>query len=167
MTAKVPAKRPDKRLRIKGKLKLALDRMIWGDADGIPEEWDAAARAVDFSTAAMRKALGRPHVRAYLKAERYVLKAALSARNVRRLQDVADGPNQAARVRAIQVMEALDEHTGPGGPGGPVQRAPGVTIIVQSASPAPQLPPSARPSPLLTIEHPMMPSQRVDEADRD
>src|SRR6476646_2796320 len=134
MRHQLPTTRQHRRRQIKGKLKLALDRMIWGDEDGIPAEWDEAARAVNFSVSAMRKALARPHVRQYLKTERHVLKAALSAKNVRRLASIADGPNKAAAVRAVQVMEGLDEQAGPGGPGAQ-QRSPGVVVIVQQSAP--------------------------------
>ncbi len=152
--AKLPTTRQDRRKTLRKKLKSALDLMTWGDKDGNPLEWDEAARAVNFNVSTMRKALERPHVRQYLTAQRRYLRDAISAKNPRRLARIADGENAAAAVRAVQVLEGLDEQQPGHGPG--MVSLPGLVIQIVNAPP-PIAGASAR-----AIDHgPLTPNQRV------
>src|SRR5215468_6510340 len=105
--------------RVTGALKQACDLMVWGDADGNPMEWDAAARAANLTTQAMRRALQRPHVRAYLKQQRDVFCASVSSSNIAHAAKMrADSPNQMARMQAVRFIEdvAHGNHVVHGGP---------------------------------------------------
>lgn len=94
-----------KRLQIRRKLQVACDRLVY---DGLP--FDQAARSVGFSVQAMRKALGRPHVIAYLREQREILRASMCGANILALADVRDQvENQNARVAAVKVMEQIGE----------------------------------------------------------
>ena len=116
--------------RITGKLKSACDLMVFGD-DKLPiYTWDAAARHVDLSVRAMRLALEKAHVRKYIRDQQQVFRAAICAANPRRLAQIRDqDENKSAAVRAIQVLERIDEDS----EARSANRAlPGVTIIIGS-----------------------------------
>jgi hypothetical protein len=118
--------------RIRGKLKLSLDLMVFGGEDGLPLSFDVAARSVNFPVRSMRRALERPHVRRYLKACGQVMRASICARIPHRLgQLMMQDENRAAAVRAAAVLETIDERESARPPGVPIQ--PGLTIIVLPA----------------------------------
>lgn len=146
-------KRPDKRERIVGRLRHALDLMIWGDETGKPVDWNDAARAMNISARSMRKSLERQAVRAYLREQKQVVRATISAKSLWRLDELAaQRSNMNAAVNAIRVIDE-GEATAPTGGG---NQTPGVTIRIVNVI---QPPPARLPVPIdldppsLTIEH--------------
>jgi hypothetical protein len=113
----------EKRSEIRGKLRQALDSMVW---EGL--SYDQAARTVNYHVRSMRRALGRPDVLAYLNRERQVLRASVSPRNIHRLVEIRDADNNMPAVQAIKVLEQLgeDQHSR----GNSANAPPGVTIRI-------------------------------------
>jgi hypothetical protein len=65
---------------VSGRLKAALDDMVWNGT-----AWDEAARKANLTVRAMRLAMGRPAVLAYLRRERGVRLVSASTKNLSRL----------------------------------------------------------------------------------
>jgi hypothetical protein len=125
-----------RRARVTGKLKAALDLMIFGGERGVPLDYAAAARNANLTVRAMRKALEKGHVRAYLRTQRHLFRASVCAGNISALRQIRDtSKNDLARVKAIQVLEQLEDNAVPDAA---TQRAPGLTICIV---PAPEPPP--------------------------
>lgn len=127
-----------KRLEVRGRLRAALDKMVWEGAELVD-----ACRAVEFSPSAMRKALCRPHVLAYVNKERQVLRASIAPKNIHRLREIRDADNNMPAVNAIKVLEQLGEDQSAREAG--VSASPGVTIrivniVQQSAGAEPHNP---------------------------
>lgn len=78
--------------RVHGKLQRAIRRMV---EDG--DDYATAARKEAFTVAAMRKALNRPHVLAYVKRQRQASRAALCLGNDLRLVQIRPGGEQGCR----------------------------------------------------------------------
>ncbi|MGV7215900.1 hypothetical protein [Bradyrhizobium sp. UFLA05-112] len=115
---------------VSGRLKAACDDMVW---NGTP--WEEAATKANLTVRAMRLAMKRPQVLAYLKAERGVVLAQLTLQNPRRLAELRDqNENRAAAVQAARALEAISEADGPRGDS-PNDR-PGVVIQIIGAAPA-------------------------------
>jgi hypothetical protein len=118
--------------QVTGRLKTALDLMVW---EGAP--YDEAAKAVGLAARSMRKALERPHVLAYLAAGKKQLRASESARILRRLVILAhQDDNKNAAVAACRAVEHIPEEEGPRH--GQAQ-VPGFVIVLreqQALSPA-------------------------------
>jgi len=112
---------------VRGRLKRALDAMVW---EGL--EWNEAAAKVNFTTAAMRKALQRASTLAYLKAEREVLRASVSAKNIHRLAQIRDAADNMPAVNAIKALEQIGEQEA-SSPAS--QRVPGFIIQVITQNP--------------------------------
>ena len=129
-----PKKPPDKRERITGKLRHALDLMIWGNKTGEPLDWQDAARSVNISARSMRKSLERSAVRQYLQSQKQVLRACLSAKSLSRLDELAtQRSNMNAAVSAIRAIDEGD----PDAFRPPGRDTPGVTIkVVHVVAPA-------------------------------
>src|ERR1700694_5212907 len=110
---------------VTGKLRTALDLMVWS---GKPRA-DAAEKA-GLADCSLRAALRKPHVLAHYHAELAALRTSLRARNVHRLDTIADdSKNDMARVAAVKAMEVIaDQADGRRGPAGPT--LPGVQIII-------------------------------------
>jgi len=122
---------------ISGRLKAALELMVWGGSDGKPLEWGDAARTAQISARSMRRSLERPAVRRYLMEQKEVLRACLSARNLFHLNElVSQRENKGAAVQAARTIEAFDAPVPP--PGG--MQSPGLTIRIFVPS---ELPPPA------------------------
>jgi hypothetical protein len=132
----IPAK------RIGGRLKLALDLMIWGDGERryLPDN-EAAARA-GLNVLSVRSALQRPHVLAYYKQQREVLRARESPANIHRLCEIRDAADNMPAVNAIRALEQIgDEQTNR-----PNVPTPGISIrIVNVSSPPPPMDIKAAP----------------------
>jgi hypothetical protein len=129
-------KKPDKRERISGRLKTALDLMIWGDENGKPLDWNVACRNVNISARSMRKSLERPAVRRYLYDQKQVFRACIGAKSLSRLDEIAaQRSNMNAAVLAIRQIDGLevDSHGPPG-----MQQSAGITIRILAAPPPPQ-----------------------------
>lgn len=98
---------------VSGRLKAALDDMMWNGTD-----WDAAAVKAGLRVRSMRLALKRPQVLAYMRRERGVLLASMSPKNLQRLGALRDqDDNKAAAVQAARVLENLTSEVLPGGGG--------------------------------------------------
>lgn len=130
----IPEKHRTKvRNNIKGKLKLALDLMVFGpeegDAAGEAMSFIEAARKVDFSPQAMRLALEKPHVRAYLKAQKEVFRASASAQNISVLVKLRDkSGNGMVQLGAVKTLEQMGDEIGAAGAA--PQARPGLVIVV-------------------------------------
>jgi hypothetical protein len=120
-TAKLPRSetRTDK---LTPKVRKAVHAMVW---DGLP--YDQAAKVAGMHVAAMRNALGRPHVMALLKHERQVLRGSAAARNIHRLCEIRDAANNMPAVQAIKVLEELGDDYQRAGSGAAAP-SPGVVI---------------------------------------
>jgi hypothetical protein len=156
--ATVPARNGSQkqpRKQIRGKLKAALDAMVW---HGQP--WDEAARNAKLTTRAMRKALDKVHVQQFIRHEREVFRATMSGRTLVRLAELRDqDENRNAAVKACQVLEQLGEsESARGAMNAP--RLPGMVVnIITGAMPAPV---QGRP-----IEHRVVPlPQPIDAKPR-
>ena len=115
--------------RIQGKLKATLDVMVWDALELVD-----ACRQTGFSPAAMRNALQRPHVLAYLRNERQVLRASLSPRNLHRLAEIRDAADNMPAVQAIRLLEELGDEQLQRNTG--TSHSPGVTIrVINVAAP--------------------------------
>ena len=134
----VPATKADpKPKQIGGKVKRALDLMIFGDDDGTPYEWNDAANKVGLSLQHMRKALERPHVIRYLREQKQVFRQSVSASNIlhaRRIRNQRD--NQMASLGAIKLLEQMDERA-PAHSGTQKNVTPGVVVVINANREAP------------------------------
>src|SRR6185437_11537377 len=71
--------------RVTGKLKIAIDRMVWfGDKRAV------AAETAGLSDHGLRSALRKPHVLGYLRSELTLLREGERPRNVHRLAELRD-----------------------------------------------------------------------------
>lgn len=108
--AKPPSELKKKRpLKVTGKLRDAIHLMVFGQPDDQNQRalsFVEAARAVNMNAAAMRKALERPHVRAYLNEQKQVFRESASARNISRAIELRDQDEN--KTAAIQAMRYLD-----------------------------------------------------------
>jgi hypothetical protein len=137
------------RNRVTGKLKIAIEAMIW---EGLPRA-EAAAKAgmVDSS---LRFALRKPHVLAHHNAELAALRTSLRARNAHRLNTIAqESPNHMASVAAIKTLEGLAEASEQHLTAAP-QQTPGLTIVIHQPAAAPKIADAS----VIRIEQPGMPS---------
>jgi hypothetical protein len=91
--------------RVTGKLKAAIDRMVWF-GDRRPD----AATAAGLTDHGLRSALRKPHVLGYLRSELALLREGERPRNVHRLAALRDqDDNRNAAVAAINVLEKLTD----------------------------------------------------------
>jgi hypothetical protein len=112
--------KPDK---VMGRLKIALDLMIWRNLTD-----SEAAVETKMHVTSIRKALKLPHVLRYVREQRQVLLNRELGRNSHVLMQVRDNsPNGMARIAAVRELERVadDEQQR-----GTMQRAPGVTIVL-------------------------------------
>lgn len=118
-----PIGKPTRPPRVKGKLVEACRAIV---RQG--QSLDEAARTAGLTTRSVRLALEKPHVIAFLKAEREVFRAYISAQNIHRAAEIRDSAGNAmARLGAIKVIEQLgDDNAG----GSSTSRAPGVMIVI-------------------------------------
>jgi hypothetical protein len=133
---------------VTGKLKIALDLMVW---DNLKRK-DAAEKA-GLADASLRFAFRKPHVMAYYHAELKALRDNLRAHNVHRLDTIADSSkNDMAKVAAIKTMEVIadqaDEKQRPG-----TALLPGLQIVIVNGTSTPKvIGPAPFPAPQ-TIDH--------------
>jgi hypothetical protein len=142
-----------KRNGVSGRLKEALDLMVWQGMD-----WDKAAVKAGLTTRSMRLAMNRPHVLAYLRRERGVRLVSGSTKNLARLEELRDQDNNiTGAVQAARTIETITSEA-VGGPrtigisGGPRAGyvidlsddgpSPGVVIVIEPPR-APEQPQSA------------------------
>jgi alcohol dehydrogenase class IV len=106
--------------RVTGKLKTAIERMVWfGDARA------DAATAAGLTDHGLRTALRKPHVLAYLRSELALLREGERPRSIHRLIELREqDENRNAAVKAIQVLEELTE--------GPRATSVSVSLLLQA-----------------------------------
>jgi hypothetical protein len=123
--------------RIGGRLKLALDLMVWGNGERRYLPDNEAAAIAGLNVISIRNALHKPHVLAYYKQQREVLRARESPANIHRLCEIRDAADNMPAVNAIRALEQLgnDEQTNR-----PNTPSPGISIrIVNVAQPPPPM----------------------------
>lgn len=126
--AKPPTRQADKpkRLSVRGKLAIAL-RSIIHEGQEIPQ----AAKLAGITGNCIRLALAKPHVIQWMRNEREVFRAYVSAQNIhyaRELRNSSD--NGMVRLGAIKVIEQIgdEQHGSAAG-----VRSPGFVIVVNNA----------------------------------
>lgn len=120
-----PIGKPPRPPRVAGKLVIALQAIV---REG--QDLQQAAQAAGLTTHTLRRALEKPHVIAYLKAQKDVFRAYISGQNIHRLAEIRDASGNAmAKLGAIKLLEQVDEHDQRSSAGA---RSPGVVIIVGS-----------------------------------
>jgi hypothetical protein len=133
---------------VTGKLRTALEAMVW---EGL--ERKVAADRAGLADASVRFALRKPHVLQFYSAELAALRTSLRAKNVHRLDGIADkSANDMAKVAAIKTMEAIadqaEEKQRPG-----VAMLPGLQIVIVNGTSAPKVIGPAPATSPQTIEH--------------
>jgi hypothetical protein len=118
---------------VTGKLRTALDLMVWSG-----ERRADAAQKAGLADSSLRAALRKPHVLQHYNAELSALRTSLRAKNVHRLDTIADdSKNDMARAGAIKALEVIsdqaDERTRPG-----TGMTPGIQIVIVQREPAPR-----------------------------
>jgi len=113
--------------RVTGKLKTALDTMVWQGARRAE-----AALTAGMTDHSLRAALKKPHVKAYYLAELDVLRTSERSRNIFRLTEIREQTaNQMAAINAIKALEQMgDEAQTAAGS----MRSPGVVIVIGGPS---------------------------------
>jgi hypothetical protein len=148
-----PRREPDRARRIPESVKAACLMMIEEGLDFI-----AAAKANGLKPDSMRRYLNAPQVVAFIRKERARFRASVCSANEYVLQEIRDnGENTMARVRAVQVLEQLDEvstmrRTGE-------QVSPGICIVIH------QRPQSESPTVDVTAPRPTTPQIVDTDAD--
>jgi hypothetical protein len=114
--------------RIGGRLKQALDLMVWGNGERRYLPDNEAAAIAGLNVISIRNALHKPHVLAYYKQQREVLRSRESAANIHRLCEIRDAADNMPAVNAIRALEGMDE-------AGLMRRAtdttPGISIVIR------------------------------------
>jgi len=105
------------------RVRQAIEHMV-NDAD----DYQNAAAKAGLTTHALRLALGKPHVAAYLRAQVQVLRTAQGPRNIHRLCEIRDAANNMPAVNAIKVLEQLPDDAAARASAG--SAAPGVTVRI-------------------------------------
>ena len=125
------------RNKVTGKLRTALNLMVWS---GLRRA--EAAEKAGLADSSLRFALRKPHVLQYYNAElaalRTSLRTSLRAKNVHRLDTIADSSkNDMAKVGAIKALEVIadqaDERTRPG-----PALLPGLQIVIVNGTASPR-----------------------------
>jgi hypothetical protein len=95
--------------RIGGRLKQALDLMVWGDGERRYLPDNEAAAIAGLNVISIRNALHKPHVLAYYKQQREVLRSRESAANIHRLCEIRDAADNMPAVNAIRALEMIGD----------------------------------------------------------
>lgn len=121
-------------LKVTGKLRVAIDAMVWLGA-----RRHEAAEQAGLTDHSVRSALNKPHVKQYYLSQLEVLRTSERARNIHTLAEVRDQKtNQMARVNAVNSLERLATVDGPGAA---ARQPAGLMIVINSsAAHAPQAP---------------------------
>jgi len=98
--------------RIGGRLKQALDLMVWGDGKRRYLPDNEAAAIAGLNVLSIRNALQKPHVLAYYRAQREVLRSRESPANIHRLCEIRDAADNLPAVNAIKVLELIGDEEG-------------------------------------------------------
>jgi hypothetical protein len=135
----IAAKNRSGKLTVSGKLKVALDAMLY---DGSRRA--DAAKAAGITDHSLRTALRKPHVARYYNEGLVVLRESERARNIKRLTEIRDKADNMPAVQAIKELELTPEQARAGTHGGPRSGyiidlspdPPGVTIVIRHDAPA-------------------------------
>jgi hypothetical protein len=125
---------------VTGRLKRALDAMVWQGLDR-----RAAAKYARLTENGLYAALKKPHVKAHYLQQLDVLRTSERARNVHRLAEIRDAANNMPAVQAIRALELIDEEQRQATAG--TAQSPGLVIVINAPTP------SAAATPQRTIEH--------------
>lgn len=139
---------PNKRLKLGVKLRIAIDAIVF---DGLA--LDEAAKTAKCTTRSIRRAFEKPHVLAYLKRRREVLRSSACGSNIHRLTQIRDAADNMPAVNAIRMLEQLGDEAGMSSAA--MRAAPGLTIVVVQAA--------AAPTPAPTISATYTDSRALDE----
>lgn len=121
-----PAK-PARELKVTGKVRVAIDAMVW---QGLKR--DDAAQHAGMKANSLYVALRRPDVKAHYLAELDVLRTSERARNIHAAVEVRDQTdNQTARIQAVKWLEESAETKRDSS--GQRVTTPGVVVVVNSA----------------------------------
>jgi hypothetical protein len=113
------------RMKVSGKLKTALELMVWSG-----KRRAESAKEAGLADASLRSALRKPHVLAWYNNELAALRTSLRAKNVHRLDTIADASaNDMAKVSAIKTLELITEQAETRSPSGATQ-LPGIQIVI-------------------------------------
>lgn len=112
-------------LKVTGRLKRALDLMVWERLTD-----NKAAVEAGLTISALRMALQRPHVAAYYKAQREVLRQREAPANIHRLLEIRDAANNMPAVQAIKVLEQLGDEAN--GRAAATVAAPGLVVVINT-----------------------------------
>lgn len=104
----IPTKTEPRALQVKGRLTNALKSIVWQGNEIVQ-----AARAAGMNPSVVRKALAKPHVIAFLKAERDVFRAYVASQNIHHAVKLRKSGNAMAKLGAIKYLDGVsDERTG-------------------------------------------------------
>ena len=118
---------------VTGKLRTALDLMVWSG-----ERRADAAEKAGLADSSLRAALRKPHVLAHYNAELAALRTSLRAKNVHRLDTIADSSkNDMAKVAAVKAMEAIADQAEERAPRAAM--LPGLQIVIVNGTAAPKV----------------------------
>jgi hypothetical protein len=118
--------------RIGGRLKYALDLMVWGDGERRYLPDNEAAAIARLNVLSIRNALHRPHVQAYYRTQCQVLRSRESPACIHRLCEIRDAADNMPAVNAIKTLMGVDDEQ----TNRPNTPTPGISIrIVQVSSP--------------------------------
>ena len=95
-----------------------------------------AAQAAGMSTFAVRQAFERPHVLAFLRKRKQMLRESISAANILRLAQIRDAAENMPAIKAIELLEGMTAEQG-GASNAPAAAQPALTInIVNGLAPS-------------------------------
>jgi hypothetical protein len=115
-------------LKVTGKLKTAIDSMVWY---GLTRQ--AAAEHAGLKEPSLYAAFLKPHVKTYYLGQLEVLRTSERARNIHTLAEVRDQQtNQMARVQAVKVLEQISDESADRRPAQPFG---GVVVVINSPQP--------------------------------
>jgi hypothetical protein len=161
MTDNLPARQPERSKQIRGRLKHAIELMIW---NGLAR--DEAAQQAGMQPHSLYCAFRKAHVKGHYLRELEVLRTSERAKNVHALVSVRDNSENAmAQVAAVKALELLSEESTARTSSVPV--SPGLVIQIVAPSPTDRAqdrlvdvtPP---PAPRQTIEHEPTPADNPD-----
>jgi hypothetical protein len=138
----IAAKDRSGKLTVSGKLKVALDTMLYqGSCRAV------AAKAAGMTDHGLREAFKKPHVKAFYNAGLQILRDSERARNIHRAVEIRDAANNQPAIQAIRLLEDLgDEH------GGRFNLNLGITLqagyVIDIRDDAPQ---TTRPAPIIDV----------------
>ena len=120
---------------IGGRLKAALDDMVWNGT-----KWDEAAWKANLTVRSMRMSMQKAHVLRYIRAQRGVLLAQSSAQTFHRLSELRDqDENRNAAVAAARTLEAMTNEAFGGQPALSISsRGTAGCVIVTGKRPPPR-----------------------------